>query len=133
MDMRALREGGWIDELTRVVSVQFVLFNGNWQYWLTAMLSVEFLPGGLLRPIARVYSFQPDLTVESLADNGAMRRSLFLDMARLVIGVIGLISTMVSEIRHERLLERSVTKYLISVRCVVDILIFAGTVGVVTA
>jgi hypothetical protein len=126
-DMAFLKENNWVDDLTRALAIHFVVFNGNWEYWLAAMLYVEVLPGGLMRPHSRVFSFQPDLSL-----NEQNQDAVLIDWIRLCVGVIGFFATMYAEITHEHLLERSAFLYIRSLRFLADVLIFAGTVVVVS-
>ncbi|XP_033630938.1 polycystic kidney disease protein 1-like 2 [Asterias rubens] len=56
-----LRENMWVDQYTRAVFMEFVVYNANINMYTTSFLLVEFLPqGGHLRPLHSLLPHQRD-------------------------------------------------------------------------
>ena len=54
-----LRRGGWIDEYTAVVMVEFTVYNHPFHLISVVVLAFEFLRGGAIQPYVRVYTVMP--------------------------------------------------------------------------
>ncbi|KAL5017875.1 hypothetical protein ScPMuIL_003597 [Solemya velum] len=57
-DIENLVTSGWLDENTRAVFVEFVLYNPNVNLWGVSQLVVEFLQTGAAQPYPKLYIFR---------------------------------------------------------------------------
>ncbi|KAJ9458695.1 Polycystin-2 [Diplonema papillatum] len=64
--VRRLRAAGWVDESTRLVSAELILFNRNYDVFVFFAAFVEISAGGLWHPDVRIVPFQ-FLSVERAA------------------------------------------------------------------
>ncbi|KAK2169234.1 hypothetical protein NP493_1200g00031 [Ridgeia piscesae] len=54
-----LRRGGWIDEYTAVVLVEFTVYNHPFHLISVVVLAFEFLRGGAIQPYVRIFTVMP--------------------------------------------------------------------------
>jgi len=85
-DMEELKSS-WLNDRTRAIHVSFLLYNGNYDYWVSNHFLLEMPANGIVVPYADPLVFKP-ITTE-YGDEGAIGLSVFvLDTGLLIIAVL---------------------------------------------
>jgi len=81
-DMEFLKSVDWIDYRTRSVLIEFTLYNGNYDYWISAWFLFELPPNGVVLPSLEIDLFR---TIDYTSHVGS--QIFFYDLARIAVAV----------------------------------------------
>jgi len=108
-DMGLLRSAGWIGPRTRAVHVNFLAYNGNYDFWLSSQHLLEIPLSGIVAPHADVDLFRP-VTIDF-----SMAQDLFgLDLIRLILVAYVSFYQVYWEVKFERKKSRRARDYFCS-------------------
>eukprot|EP00928_Gymnodinium_smaydae_P046241 TRINITY_DN30802_c0_g1_i1.p1 TRINITY_DN30802_c0_g1~~TRINITY_DN30802_c0_g1_i1.p1 ORF type:complete len:929 (-),score=169.00 TRINITY_DN30802_c0_g1_i1:19-2688(-) len=125
-DMQVLRENNWITTRTRMITVEFLTYNGNRDYWAVNTYVMELPPTGHIITQKDVGVFRP---FNFATDTD--RRVFFMDIVRLAIVLYIITYQIYSEVSYERAKGKSAMNYLLRPLGIADMLI--GVVFLVIA
>jgi len=80
-DMEELK-GSWLNDQTRAIHVSFVLYNGNYDYWVSNHFLLEMPPNGVVIP-----SVDPQVFKPIALDYGTGVETFVLDTCLLILAV----------------------------------------------
>jgi len=112
-----LQENGWIDAQTRVINLEFILYNPNLGFYGISMMTIEWNAAGLVAPTNNLYL----VPVSSLSDNAV---SVVHILVLLI--TLGYLAQEVYEFLAE---EGSRIEYLLDILNWIDFVIFAVFFG----
>jgi hypothetical protein len=86
--IQALRKHGWIDQQTRAIIVAVNLYNGNYNYYVSAQLRLEFGTSGAILAKEKLISFSLDVFDMAGSTSALAGEVLLLIMAGVIFGVV---------------------------------------------
>jgi hypothetical protein len=116
-DMSVFKDLGWIHPwYTRLLVIDFTIYNYNYDMWGGCELIIEFPPSGNVMPLMKLRSFVPNL-FETSHDYSVM----YIMAARVLIGIYILIGVGSAEIKHKTKNQNAGILYYCSLNGICDV------------
>ena len=86
--IQALKHGSWIDEQTRAIIIGVNFYNGNYNYYVTAQMKIEFGTTGAIKSTEKLLAFPIDVFDLNGSSQALAGEIMLFVIAVVIIGVV---------------------------------------------
>jgi len=86
--IQALKHGSWIDEQTRAIIIGVNFYNGNYNYYVTAQMKIEFGTTGAIKATEKLLAFPIDVFDLNGSSQALAGEIMLFVIAVVIIGVV---------------------------------------------